>query len=176
MLNHNRKPTSAAVPATEPAAPKKLTPTQDLILEVLGARRRTGEPFWPFSKTLTKSIRGLQEAGFVEWWDASYGNHNVRLTPAGEAVAFPSATYSSPLEKALVTVKTRLEIITAPSEYRPFVHPDNRGVNVSRDLAIAKKALNDAADAIQALHTGEKKASVDFLRTRADNVSQADIE
>jgi hypothetical protein len=173
MLNHNRV---ASGPAAELAAPKKLTPTQDLILEVLGARRRTGEPFWPFSKMLTTSIRGLQEAGLVEWWDASYGNHNVRLTAAGEAVAFPSATYSSPLEKELVTVKTRLEIITAPSEYRPFVHPDNRGANVSNDVTVAKKVLNDAADAIQALHPGEKKASVDFLRSRADRLRQADVE
>jgi hypothetical protein len=63
MINHNRPSTATtAEPAAVPADHhllSSLTPTQELIIEVLTARHRLGEPFWPFTTKLGKSIETL---------------------------------------------------------------------------------------------------------------------
>lgn len=41
-------------------------PTQFLVLEVLAARHRLGEPHWPFPQTCAPAIRSLAEKGLVE--------------------------------------------------------------------------------------------------------------
>lgn len=43
-----------------------LTPSQDLILEVLTARYRLGETSWPFSTKHSKAIRELDALGLVQ--------------------------------------------------------------------------------------------------------------
>lgn len=45
-----------------------LTPTEDLILEVLMARHRLGESSWPFSSKLLKSANRMEAAGLITIW------------------------------------------------------------------------------------------------------------
>lgn len=65
----------------------KLTPTQDLIMEVLAARYRCGEHLWTFDSRHTKAIRELSRLGLVH--EASgVTEHSIRamLTDAGKAL------------------------------------------------------------------------------------------
>lgn len=45
--------------------PKKMTPTQELILEVLIARTRLGETLWTFSSVHRPALSSLEERGLV---------------------------------------------------------------------------------------------------------------
>lgn len=45
----------------------ELTPTEELVLEVLSARVRLGEPFWPFSRRLTAVLKRLQADGWLSY-------------------------------------------------------------------------------------------------------------
>jgi hypothetical protein len=40
-------------------------PTQHLVMEVLAARYRLGEPFWPFPQNCSKAVDALAEKGLV---------------------------------------------------------------------------------------------------------------
>lgn len=42
-----------------------LTPTEELIIDVLVARHRLGEPFWPIAMRHRKSIAALENRGLV---------------------------------------------------------------------------------------------------------------
>jgi hypothetical protein len=100
MLNHLGTPV---------AAPKKLTskdfnnlPTkQDLIVEVLMARHRLGEPFFPIDIRLDKALTALSERGIVEVWTDVPTHHRARLTDAAQQFLFVENTYKSPVEKQL---------------------------------------------------------------------------
>jgi hypothetical protein len=48
------------------ATGRRLPATQELILEVLAARYRTGELFWTFPTTVKWALLGLADAGLVE--------------------------------------------------------------------------------------------------------------
>lgn len=50
-----------------PLDPPPLTPTGELVLEVLAARRRLGEPHWPFSKRVRATLEQLQERGYLSF-------------------------------------------------------------------------------------------------------------
>lgn len=68
----------------------KLTPTAELILEVLAARRRLGEPFWPLSKRLRGTLEQLQDRGYVSLDSEPTGLAiRVRLNPDPEGPAAP---------------------------------------------------------------------------------------
>lgn len=43
----------------------KLTPTQELLLEVLGARYRTGETLWTFDSKHKRKLEQLADMGLV---------------------------------------------------------------------------------------------------------------
>lgn len=45
----------------------ELTPTEDLLIEVLAARHRTGETVWTFATTHARTVRILAEKGLVAW-------------------------------------------------------------------------------------------------------------
>lgn len=63
-----------------------LPPTQDLVMEVLAARARTGEVEWSFATRHMGTIRRLAELGLVTWRAHNiYGHVYVRLTDAGRA-------------------------------------------------------------------------------------------
>lgn len=43
----------------------ELTPTEDLVVEVLIARRRLGETLWTFDSKATRAIKSLEAKGIV---------------------------------------------------------------------------------------------------------------
>ncbi len=78
----------------------KLPPAQQLILDVLAARYRTGEPFWNFADRLGPAIAALDRAGLVE--PMGYegpGRTRVGLSDAGRDRMLGSG-YTSPMEQA----------------------------------------------------------------------------
>jgi len=76
--------------------PQSFTPTQDLILDVLGARYRLGENLWTFDSNLRKQAEQLAARGLVF---TTHGiiEHTIRagLTEAGKAATL-SPDYSPP--------------------------------------------------------------------------------
>lgn len=61
----------------------RLTPTQDLFMEVMAARARLGETYWTFERRHTRVADSLQDAGLVTWRHDTCGNLMVHLTDAG---------------------------------------------------------------------------------------------
>lgn len=85
---------------------RKLTPTEDLILDSLAARTRLGEPFWHFDLHFGKAIGGLRELGLVTYEEKD-GLYRLRITEMGRARALDLA-YMSPLERQLYKVSGQL--------------------------------------------------------------------
>lgn len=76
-----------------------LTPTQDLILEVLAARARLGEHHWTFSRRHRHQILPLADQGLVTWdWGNTEGVIRVWLTDAGRAEVL-DADYVNPVDR-----------------------------------------------------------------------------
>jgi hypothetical protein len=61
----------------------KLTPTEDLLLEVLIARHRLGEPFWPFDYCHRRTLQRLESRGLVSFQNAVTPHLRAQLTAAG---------------------------------------------------------------------------------------------
>jgi hypothetical protein len=60
-----------------------LTPTEDLLIEVLIARHRLGEPFWPFERCHRKTLERLEAKGLVSFQGAVTPHLRAELTAAG---------------------------------------------------------------------------------------------
>lgn len=73
-----------------------LTPTEDLVMEVLAARYRLGEVVWTFSSHASKAIARLSSRGLVIEMGGVV-EHSVRasLTDEGKAM-YLSPTYCPP--------------------------------------------------------------------------------
>lgn len=64
--------------------PEDLTPTEDLVLSVLGARYRLGESGWTFSTRVRPAIRSLRQRGLVTYKGGTVENTLlVFLTTSG---------------------------------------------------------------------------------------------
>ena len=88
-----------------------LTPTQDLILEVLGARHRTGEHLWTFDAKLSSSLSRLEKRGLIRGMHGSVPNTlRASLTTKGLARAI-SATYLTPIEQDLMAARTEIKVL-----------------------------------------------------------------
>lgn len=74
------------------------TPTEVLILDVLAARHRTGEPFWTFHTRFRRALNGLKSRGLVNIWSGNV-EHTLRVafTEAGQELL--GGSYTSPMEK-----------------------------------------------------------------------------
>lgn len=73
-----------------------LTPTEDLVLEVLAARHRLGELVWTFATRHRPAIRRLEARGLVAWKHGVVENTViVQLTADGVAEAI-SPDYTPP--------------------------------------------------------------------------------
>lgn len=74
----------------------KLTPTEELIMEVLAARYRLGETLWPFDSRLSKQLDSLGAKDLIFVMDGNV-EHTLRasLTEKGKK-KFLSETYRSP--------------------------------------------------------------------------------
>jgi hypothetical protein len=61
-----------------------LPPTQYLVMEVLAARHRTGEPYWTFPSSLRNTLDALVRAGLIDALDSPVAlSLRARLTEAG---------------------------------------------------------------------------------------------
>lgn len=109
MLNHHRVPVPVRTKLTAKDF-KNLPTKQDLIVEVLMARHRLGEPFFPIDIRLDKALTRLSERGIVEVITDSPSHHRVRLTDAAKQFLFVESKYQSPVEKRL---KKALEDVEA---------------------------------------------------------------
>jgi len=75
-----------------------LTPTEELIGDVLAARARTGETLWTFDSRLTKQVLHLEEMGLV---NVTHGivekTLRASLTELGK-IRFISESYVPPMD------------------------------------------------------------------------------
>ncbi len=76
-----------------------LTPTEDLLLEVLAARYRLGEKLWTFNSNHSKALNSLSSKGYVDLMGGVV-ERTIRasLTKEGEKICL-SESYVSPLVK-----------------------------------------------------------------------------
>ena len=80
-----------------------LTPTQDLVMEVLAARYRLGEECWTFPANRRPAVQYLAEKGLVTWKEGIVERTVlVWLTEAGRA-RYVTEGYTPPIFARLVT-------------------------------------------------------------------------
>jgi len=90
------------------AAFRALAPTQQLVLEVLAARHRLGEPFWPFPRLHSAAVRSLVVRGLVDCDSAATGDLRVSLTDLGcRTMLAPGYVPPSPAAPAPAPVDDR---------------------------------------------------------------------
>lgn len=78
-----------------------MTPTEELVLEVLTARVRLGEQLWTYSTRFTPAVRSLEEAGWVGWKSGIVEN-TILVWPTPqllEDASWFSPTYVPPILK-----------------------------------------------------------------------------
>lgn len=81
----------------------KLTASQDLLVDLLVARTRLGEPFWPVSTKMTRSYHELKEKGYVTILRGHVdGTVRLMLTEQAKAELLHDATFS-PVEKRIAS-------------------------------------------------------------------------
>lgn len=79
--------------------PEKLTPTEDLLIELLVARHRLGENLWTFDSRHKKALESLETKGYVSVMHGVVENSiRAHLTDKGKD-KFMSSTYVAPLIK-----------------------------------------------------------------------------
>lgn len=84
-----------------------MTPTEDLIMEVLAARARLGETMWPFSTKLGKALKSLEDRGYI---DTMHGmvEYSVRASLTDKGVEeYLDDRYLSPLERDVLKLKKK---------------------------------------------------------------------
>jgi hypothetical protein len=75
-----------------------LTPTQDMIMEVLAARYRLGEVLWPFPNNVKRQAKQLEELGLVGLHSGQTDGHfRLGLTGAGMKERGLDKPYDPPL-------------------------------------------------------------------------------
>lgn len=80
-----------------PAQEVVLTPTQELVMDTLAARYRTGENQWTFTSRVTPALRALEAAGYVNLMSGVTPNTiRASLTDTGRG-AWLSASWVPPL-------------------------------------------------------------------------------
>lgn len=79
-----------------------LTPTEDLLMDVLAARYRLGENLWTFDSRTRKAAESLEAKGLVNTMHGIVEKtYRASLTEAGKEL-FLSATYSAPAMSSVV--------------------------------------------------------------------------
>ena len=84
-----------------------LTPTESLVLEVLGARARTGEQLWTFDTSTMRPARSLEAKGLIAVHSGIVEKtYRASLTDEGRDQVFSSYTYLPPVAQ----MHTRVEV------------------------------------------------------------------
>lgn len=88
-------------------AGEDLTPSQDLFMEVLSARYRTGERLWTFETRHAKTSQVLEAKGLITTMHGIVEKtFRASLTEAGRSLYLDSE-YESPIERKLKQKKGR---------------------------------------------------------------------
>lgn len=86
----------------------KLTPTEDLLIEVLAARFRLGERLWTFDTSTRKAALKLESKGLINLMHGIVEKtYRASLTEAGKALVI-DASYSSPLEAEVIRLTRKV--------------------------------------------------------------------
>lgn len=83
------------------ARQEELSPTAVLILDLLLARYRLGEPFWPIPTRNTKALDALCTAGLATY-ELKNGDYRTQLTLDAVEVWVNRSNYLSPLERKML--------------------------------------------------------------------------
>lgn len=115
----------------------RLPATQQLVLEVLSARHRLGEPVWTFPSLHGKALRALEQAGLVHLQNGIVEHSlRARLTEAGQAAVI-TAGYQPP-NGGIQRLRDTLADIAAFAEARV-----DRAVGMDTIAHTARQALAD---------------------------------
>lgn len=99
-----------------------MTPTQELLMEVLAARYRCGETLWTFDARHRKQLEKLESIGMVSVMDGMVENTcRASLTEKGKA-EWISDRYVSPFQKQINDAEERAKFWE--SEYRRATEVD----------------------------------------------------
>jgi hypothetical protein len=80
----------------------KLTAAQDQMVDLLVARHRLGEPFWPIDNRLRRTANILEQKGYIEIYPGHVeGTFRASLTAEAERKFLSNSIYKSPLERQL---------------------------------------------------------------------------
>lgn len=117
-----------------------LTPTEELILDVLVSRFRLGDRIWPFDTRNKKALKSLESRGLIELISGNV-NGTVRARITDEALYDhgsewfqPSTTVRYLPERELEWVSQDVENLNDILNYTPEV--DKRAVNAAHLLLI----------------------------------------
>lgn len=131
----------------EPVHVDNLPPTQYLILDVLAARHRAGEPYWSFPTMLRPALSALVNAGLVDVISSpAPSTLRARLTPNGEDAVL-SLTYQLPtptIAAALDTLPTEDDDYLAWMRAHGLGHGAGIATVISAVRADLKKLLKGA--------------------------------
>lgn len=124
-----------------------LTPTEELVMEVLAARYRNGEKLWTFRTRERHALESLAKRGLVETMHGIVeGTIRASLTQAGRS-AMLSETYKSPSERCVFCELAETTRENPASNRAVFVVEDRNPKAEVHLLVIPRKhveTLNDA--------------------------------
>lgn len=90
----------------------KLTPTENLVLDVLIARYRMGEHLWTFSSTVSRAVDSLENKGLVQSLNG-VTEHTVRAMLTNAAIAeYLSYDYVPPIARDDKKLEKKFKKIT----------------------------------------------------------------
>lgn len=134
--------------------PETVTPTEDLVLEVLAARRRLGERLWTFDSRHKQTLGRLADRGLVTTMHGIVEKTiRASLTAQGEAVAL-DGKYESPLGslcKKIIDVHDHVEMDTPEDR---DLH--DRAVSTFREALAGIDPRFRAAETTQATTTSKE--------------------
>lgn len=82
----------------------KLTAAQDIMVDLLVARHRLGEPFWPISTKLTRTYTELRVKGYVTVMDGNVeGTVRLALTREARKELIETSTYTPRIARDIAT-------------------------------------------------------------------------
>lgn len=82
----------------------KLTAPQDLMMDLLVARTRLGEPFWPVSTKLTRTYHELSAKGYVTILSGHVeGTVRLMLTDAARKELIEKASYTPRIQRDIAS-------------------------------------------------------------------------
>lgn len=77
----------------------KLTASQDQMLDLLVARTRLGEPFWPISNELRRTANILEDKGYITILHGHVdGTFRAMLTPGAKKKFIEDSSYVPPIK------------------------------------------------------------------------------